>query len=318
MKRELLLLRHGKASKNIVTDDFSRELKDKGKRHAQRIGIWLAQNDLLPDQVLSSPAERARVTAEKCCKAMNMNAADIIYDAQIYQAGIEQLLEAIASSPDDHGRILLVGHNPGLEQLVRFLTASPPDEASMSTTSLAHLMVDTTWDQLGEGTAQLFSMTHSTDLPKGFPFPAVHSDERRDRPAYYYTQSSVIPYRTNSGKIEILLARSSKGKHWVVPKGIAEPGLSLQESAAEEAREEAGAIGEIDQQALGSYDCTKWGATCNVTVYSMRVDHLLPKDQWEESHRGRRWVALTDALTRVKESALQPMILDLEKRLLAD
>ena len=43
-----------------------------GKRDAQRAGVWLAQQGLVPDQVISSPAERARVSAEKACKAMGL------------------------------------------------------------------------------------------------------------------------------------------------------------------------------------------------------------------------------------------------------
>ena len=67
MTRELLILRHGKSDWEAGTDDFHRPLKDRGKRGAQRVGVWLLQQGLLPDHVVSSPAERAIVTAEKAC-----------------------------------------------------------------------------------------------------------------------------------------------------------------------------------------------------------------------------------------------------------
>ena len=38
MTVELLLLRHGKSDWETQSDDFSRPLKDRGKRAAQRIG----------------------------------------------------------------------------------------------------------------------------------------------------------------------------------------------------------------------------------------------------------------------------------------
>ena len=67
----------------------------------------------------------------------------------------------------------------------------------------------------------------------------------RTRPDHYYRQSAVIPYRLREGRVEILLITSRKGKRWVVPKGILEPELTPAESAAKEAREEAGVSGRI-------------------------------------------------------------------------
>ena len=57
--RELLIYRHGHAQFDSDGGDFERELRDKGKRNAQRIGIWLARQQLLPDHILTSPARRA-------------------------------------------------------------------------------------------------------------------------------------------------------------------------------------------------------------------------------------------------------------------
>ena len=84
MSRELLLLRHGKSDWDTDTDDFNRPLKDRGKRGAQRIGVWLLKHKLIPDLVIASPAERALITAEKCCKAMGIPASNIEQDKRIY------------------------------------------------------------------------------------------------------------------------------------------------------------------------------------------------------------------------------------------
>ena len=64
MSKDLLILRHGHAEDlpdaTFEGGDIARELRDKGKRNAQRIGVWLARNDLRPDQIISSPATRAK------------------------------------------------------------------------------------------------------------------------------------------------------------------------------------------------------------------------------------------------------------------
>ena len=118
MSRELLLLRHGKSDWSVDVDDFHRPLKDRGKRGAQQIGTWLAKNDLQPDRVISSPAERAINTAEKAIKAMGASARDIVRDQRIYEAGVGALLRVLAEVPAEHRRVMLVGHNPGFENLL--------------------------------------------------------------------------------------------------------------------------------------------------------------------------------------------------------
>jgi phosphohistidine phosphatase len=322
MTRELLLLRHGKSARDAATEDIKRPLTDRGKRGAQRIGVWLAQQQFLPDLVISSPAERALVTAEKCCKVMGIGASDITQDKRIYLGDPAQLLEVLADCPASATRVMLVGHNPGLEHLLELLAEQPPevpeDGKLMPTATLARLQTRSGWDALAKGRAKLLQLIRASSLPKKFPFPMPDGEDRRDRPAYYYTQSSVIPYRVDDGQLQILIIRSSQDKHWVVPKGIADPGHSLQDSARKEAWEEAGVEGKVDDEALGSYSYPKWGSTCSVTVYPMAVTLQLPEEVWEERHRGRMWVSPKKAVELLKQREVHPMIVALEKRFAAD
>ena len=108
-----------------------------------------------------------------------------------------------------------------------------------------------------------------------------------------------------------LVIYSSHRKHWIVPKGIMDPGFTARESAAKEAWEEAGAEGRIYDGSLGTYACRKWGAPCQVEVFAMEVTHLVPEKKWEESHRGREWVSPGQAAKRLKHKALKPMVLAL-------
>jgi phosphohistidine phosphatase len=115
--------------------------------------------------------------------------------------------------------------------------------------------------------------------------------------------------------MEILVIASSKKNHLVVPKGIQEPGLSPQASAAQEALEEAGIEGEVADAALGSYTCEKWGATCTVAVYPMKVTRVIAEEDWEESHRGRQWMTPGKAAGRLKQAELRPLVEKLESML---
>lgn len=321
MQNELLILRHGKSDWSADAGDFDRPLKDRGKRGAQRMGVWLLDQDLVPDHIVSSPAERARVTAEKAVKAMGLGAQGIRYDQRVYEAGISDLLDALGDSPAAARRVMIVGHNPGLEMLVGYLVeqeiAVPDDGKLLPTATLARLTLAAGWGGLRGGCARLESITRPSQLPKKFPFPAPGSDELRDRPAYYYTQSSVIPYRLNQGQLEIMVVSSSQKKHLVVPKGIKDPGLTPQQSAAKEALEEAGVEGLVADAPIGRYDCQKWGGTCSVEVYPMEVTRVLPEDEWEERHRGRNWVSPETAAEGLKEQALVPMVYRLAELLAA-
>ena len=315
MTRELLLLRHGKSDWSADVDDYHRPLKDRGKRGAQRIGVWLAQLKMVPDLIVTSPAERALVTAQKACKAMGNGAAGIQLDRRIYEAVVDDLLAVLGDCPQDAGRVMLVGHNPGLEHLLDWLASTTPetdDGKLLPTATLARLQMPADWGVLVAGCARLDAITRPGTLPKKFPYPAPDGKEQRDRPAYYYTQSSVIPYRVRDGKPEILVIASSKKHHLVVPKGIKDPGLSPRESVAKEALEEAGIEGEVADTALGSYTCEKWGATCTVSVYPMKVTRLIAEQDWEESHRGREWVSPEKAARELKQRELAPLVKQLE------
>jgi len=128
----------------------------------------------------------------------------------------------------------------------------------------------------------------------------------RTRPDYYYTQSAVIPYRQRDGALQVLMITSRKKRHWIVPKGIKEPELSPQASAAKEALEEAGIEGRVSERPIGSYRYRKWGGTCTVEVFTMAVDEVHPT--WDESYRDREWVPLEAAVDRIENRDLKALL----------
>ena len=113
-KRELLILRHGKSDWGTGVEDFHRPLKNRGKRAAQRMGVWLWQQELRPDLVISSPAERAINTAHKCCKSMDVPVSSIIKDERIYAASLKALLAVLGDVPKESRRIIVMRRMEGL------------------------------------------------------------------------------------------------------------------------------------------------------------------------------------------------------------
>src|SRR5690606_4821481 len=71
-------------------------------------------------------------------------------------------------------------------------------------------------------------------------------------------QYAALPWRVGRhGGIEILLVTSRQRGRWIVPKGWQATGLSPSRSAAREAFEEAGVIGPIGPDPIGSYRYAK-------------------------------------------------------------
>ena len=127
-------------------------------------------------------------------------------------------------------------------------------------------------------------------------------------PEHFYQQSAVLPFRLDLGRLEILLITSRRRKRWVLPKGVVELDLTPAESAAKEAMEEAGIEGVVAAKPIGEYSYEKWGGTCTVEVFPMAVQNTY--DAWPENYRERHWLDPAEAAARVREPALQAMILE--------
>ena len=136
----------------------------------------------------------------------------------------------------------------------------------------------------------------------------------KTKPDWMYRQSAVIPYRRAADGLEVLLITSRKGKRWVLPKGVVEPHLTPPQSAAQEAFEEAGIRGTVDERPLGSYSYEKWGGVCEVQVFAMAVTDQL--EEWPEAFmRRREWLPRVRATERLDEADLKAILDELPNRL---
>jgi 8-oxo-dGTP pyrophosphatase MutT (NUDIX family) len=133
------------------------------------------------------------------------------------------------------------------------------------------------------------------------------------------TQYAALPWRPTDGAIEILLVTTLKTRQWIVPKGWPLAGCTPRESAASEALEEAGVVGEVATEAVGSFQYKKRRKTgevtpCRVHVYPMRV--VSQRRVWAEKRaRETRWCSPEEALARVTDPGLRRLIARFAKRL---
>lgn len=142
--KTLIIMRHGKSDWSSAADsDFDRPLSPRGRKDTPAMAKWLRKQPIMPDIFLSSPARRAMDTATLVCETLQRDPADIVTDPELYEAGRQDLLDAISRHAGDADCLMLFGHNPGLDSLVSYLasTAPPlsPADKLMTTAAIAIL-----------------------------------------------------------------------------------------------------------------------------------------------------------------------------------
>jgi phosphohistidine phosphatase len=114
---DLILWRHADAGDAVEGPaDLQRPLTPKGDKQAQRMAHWLQKHLPQSTRVLTSPALRARQTAQALGTRLK------VVDALAPGAGVDDLLQA-ARWPDAREPVLVVGHQPVLGMVAARLLA---------------------------------------------------------------------------------------------------------------------------------------------------------------------------------------------------
>lgn len=126
--KTVLLVRHAKSSwDNLFISDFDRPLNDRGKKNAPEMGKRLKKMRLTIDLFLSSPAERAKKTAELFASELDYPKKQIEFIPELYHAAPPVFDQVIGQAPDSADVIALFSHNPGITDYVNQLTETRVD-----------------------------------------------------------------------------------------------------------------------------------------------------------------------------------------------
>jgi phosphohistidine phosphatase len=151
--KTLLLLRHAKSSSNDPSlGDFDRPLNQSGLEAAAIVGREMRKRKLQPDLVLSSPAKRAKQTAQIVIESARLT-AELRFDELIYEASAQRLLEIVSQIEEPANTAMLVGHNPGCEDLLEVLTG---EDRHLPTATVARIELNVDrWSEAGTGVGSL-------------------------------------------------------------------------------------------------------------------------------------------------------------------
>jgi 8-oxo-dGTP pyrophosphatase MutT (NUDIX family) len=126
-------------------------------------------------------------------------------------------------------------------------------------------------------------------------------------------QYAALPFRRKrGGSVEIMLVTSRETRRWIIPKGWPIKGVTPGNLAALEAMEEAGLVGRISDQPVGSYRYDKKRSdgsivTCSVDTFTLEVEQQMPT--WpEKKQRETKWFDVDAAAKAVQEPELRAII----------
>lgn len=127
-------------------------------------------------------------------------------------------------------------------------------------------------------------------------------------------QAAAIPFRHSRGKLQLCVIRRKDSKSWGIPKGLIERGDTVEETALNEAWEEAGLSGRLIGRALGTYEYRKWGRNLTVQVFLMLVE--AQERTWDEADfRERRWASFEDVSSLLKRHPVHALLDQARRRI---
>ena len=149
-------MRHAKSSWDQPgLRDFDRPLNQRGKQDAPKMGRFLSKVKVVPDQIFSSTAARAKATVLAVSKEIGLTEKDIDWNEDLYYGGPEDYVDAIRGSNKNTEIVMTVGHNPMSEEFIDML-AGEIVTTKIATATIACFETDAEdWKEVGPGNCRV-------------------------------------------------------------------------------------------------------------------------------------------------------------------
>lgn len=161
----LVLIRHAKSGwDDPLLSDHQRPLAPRGQDAAPKVGQWLAQRGIVPDEVLCSDARRTQETWALVAPALGDVKPTLV--PALYHAGPDIILNRLRKAT---GRtVVIVGHNPGIGEFAGLILQQAPRHPDFERfPTAATLIADCPferWSEMEFGKASSVNFTVPRDL----------------------------------------------------------------------------------------------------------------------------------------------------------
>lgn len=119
--RRLFIVRHAKSHPaQIGLPDCERPLNSRGIHDASKMAHRLFERGVKIDHLMSSPALRARQTAEHFSYLL-ISVKQKMIENELYEAGVNDWLKMIRGLDASFSSVMMIGHNPSITELARRL-----------------------------------------------------------------------------------------------------------------------------------------------------------------------------------------------------
>jgi 8-oxo-dGTP pyrophosphatase MutT (NUDIX family) len=129
-----------------------------------------------------------------------------------------------------------------------------------------------------------------------------NSKRSKDRPR---EQVAAVCFRIHDGLLQFLLVQTRRSGRWIFPKGGVEPGLTRSQSAAQEALEEAGVHGSIEEAPFSQYAAYERGSRRTSSDDKSMIAAYLCAVAWltspQEANRNPTWFSPEEAKKRLAQ-----------------
>jgi len=168
MKR-LILVRHATAvDRGPEGSDFHRGLKKRGKREAQVMAERMAPVLGTPDQIFSSPADRALQTARIFADRLGVPAERVVLREELYGGLLpDEFLHIVHRFDDGAGTVMVFGHDPCFTEFAAHMIPNFSDSIPKAGVVVMEI-ARSTWRTVHAGDARLvqFERPPAKDDPK--------------------------------------------------------------------------------------------------------------------------------------------------------
>jgi phosphohistidine phosphatase len=158
MTHTLVVIRHAKSDWDVDAADRDRPLAKRGRRQAPYAGRWIAEQGIVLDLAVVSPAARARQTWALVSAELDVPPPMQVEEAA-YTFDGDDLFAVVGALPESARAVALVGHNPAVEEFVETVTGR---YAALPTSAIAVLEVPE-WGSVGPGTGRLMANLRPVD-----------------------------------------------------------------------------------------------------------------------------------------------------------
>lgn len=162
--KTIVLVRHAKSSwGDFSLKDEERPLTERGKKNAPDMAKRLKKKVHDIDAILTSPAKRAKATADYFAKEYEIPKKKIIVVPELYMAGYNAFVKTIREAPAKADKIAIFSHNNGITEFANLLSDVRVDD--MPTCSVFAVKVDLKeWCDFEPGNAEFYFFDYPKSL----------------------------------------------------------------------------------------------------------------------------------------------------------